>query len=634
MTLTKAVLFDRDEERSRWNRFWGAALASALALGLVGASAVRADEHVITSHGISAFGDLKYSADFTHWDYVNPNAPKGGTFSARGTGASGTFDSLNAFILKGEPAQGLGLLYDSLLIGSADEADSAYGLVAETLEYPEDRSWVIFNMRPEATFADGAPITADDVVFSFNILVEKGHPAYRIRYADFDTVEALGPHRVKFTFKDGVPTRDLPATAGGISILPRHYYDNVDFAESTMTPPVGSGAYVVADAQPGRSITYCRNPDYWGQALAVNVGTYNFECIIYEYFADRTAAFEALKSGEYLFHEEYYSKIWATEYNFPSLERGWVIREEITDGRPSGTQGYWINLRREKFADPRVREALGKLFNFEWSNETLFYGIYQRTDSFWENSPMQAEGVPDGEELAVLEPFRDQLPETVFSQEPFTPPVYRPTRLDRKALREAKALMADAGYSLIDGLYHDAEGKRLTIELIDDSPAFERINTPFVDNLRKAGFDAKYIQVDSAQMEQRQEDFDYDITPGRLVMSLSPGLELRQLLGSAGAAEKGTLNLSGLADPVVDALIEKIIEAPDRPTVEARVRALDRVLRSKHIWIPQWYGGTHKLAYWDIFGRPEIKPPYSRAVMATWWIDQAKLDKLKAEGAL
>ncbi|MEO1550381.1 MAG: ABC transporter substrate-binding protein, partial [Pseudomonadota bacterium] len=369
----------------------------------------RGDGHTITSHGISAFGDLKYPADFTHFDYVNPDAPKGGTFSSRGTGASNTFDSLNGYILKGEPAQGLGLLSDTLLVGSADEPDSAYGLIAHSLEYPEDRSWVIFSMRPEATFSDGTPITSADVVWTFETLIEKGLPTYKIRYQDVAGVEALGPHQVKFTFReDAVSFRDLPATMGAMPILPKHYYADREFADSTLEPPVGSGAYVVDEAQPGRMIRYCRNPDYWGTDLPVNVGTYNFECIVYEYFADRTAAFEALKSGTYLFHEEYFSKIWATEYNFPSLEKGFVIRESIPDARPSGTQGYWINTRREKFSDPRVREAIGKLFNFEWSNDTLFYGIYERTDSFWENAQgMQASGVAEGKELAILDALAD-----------------------------------------------------------------------------------------------------------------------------------------------------------------------------------------------------------------------------------
>jgi microcin C transport system substrate-binding protein len=375
--------------------------AVLVAFGLAHAEpAAASEDSVIVSHGISAFGDLKYPADFPYFDYVNPDAPQGGTMTFRGTGASSTFDSLNAFILKGEPAQGLGLLYDSLLAGSADEPDSSYGLVAESLEYPEDRSWVIFNMRPEATFSDGEPITAEDVVFSYEVLLEKGTPSYRIILKDIETVEALDAHRVKFTFRPGVATRDLPQLAGGLSILPRHYYDTVPFEDSTLDPPVGSGEYVVADVKPGRSVKYCKNPGYWGKDLAPNVGTNNFDCFLYEYFTDNVAAFEAFKVGQYLFHQEFFSSIWATGYDFPALQKGWVIKEALEDASPSGTQGFWFNLRREKFQDPRVREAIGMMFNFEWTNATLFYGLYNQTDSFWENSPMQAEGLPEGAELA------------------------------------------------------------------------------------------------------------------------------------------------------------------------------------------------------------------------------------------
>jgi microcin C transport system substrate-binding protein len=597
------------------------------------ATATDAGE-IVVSHGISTFGDLKYPADFAHFDYVNPDAPKGGTMSFRGTGASQTFDSLNAFILKGEPAQGLGLLYDSLLVGSADEPDSAYGLVAESIEYPEDRSWATFTMRPEATFSDGHPITAEDVVFTYDVLMEKGEPFYRIMLQDIESVEALDAHRVKFTFNPEAPKRDLPALAGGLSILPKHYYDEVEFDESTLDPPVGSGAYVVADVQPGRSIRYCRNPDYWASDLPVNVGSNNFDCFLYQYFADNTAAFEALKVGEYLFHEEFFSSLWATEYNFPAIEKGWVKRVDLPDGRPSGTQGFWMNLRREKLQDPRVREAIGLMFNFEWSNATLFGGLYDRTDSFWENSPMQAEGLPEGEELALLEKYRDQLPPEVFTEPAFTPAVNRPERTDRAAIRRASALLDEAGWTVgANGLRRNAAGQTLTIEFVDDNPSFERIINPFITNLRQIGIDAVYRQIDAAQMQERQENFDYDIVPGRLVMSLSPSIELRSLFGSAGADNPGTLNLAGVADPVVDALIEDIIAADSREQLDVRVRALDRVLRAKQIWVPNWHKGAFWVAYWDVFGMPPSPPTFSRGD-AYWWFDQAKFDKLKAEGAL
>jgi microcin C transport system substrate-binding protein len=613
------------------------ALALALAAGgpaLAQQPAAATGDGVVVSHGISAFGDLKYPEDFPHFDYVNPDAPQGGTMSFRGTGASQTFDSLNGFILKGEAAQGLGLLYDSLLVGSADEPDASYGLVAESLEYPEDRSWVIFDMRPEATFSDGHPITAEDVVFTYEVLLEKGSPSYKIILKDIESVEALGEHRVKFTFKPEASTRDLPSLAGGLSILPKHYYETVDFAESTLTPPVGSGEYLVAEVQPGRFIRYCKNPDYWGKDLPVNVGVNNFECFVYQYFADNNAAFEALKIGEYLFHQEFFSILWATAYDFPALNNGWVKREELPDETPSGAQGFWFNLRRDKFADPRVREAISLMFNFEWTNQTLFYGLYQRTDSLFENSPMQAEGPPEGEELALLEEFRDQLPPEVFTEPAWTPPVNSAQQADRGAIRRASHLLEQAGWIVgPDGLRRNAQGQTLSLEFIDDNASLERVINPYVVNLRRIGVDARFSRVDAAQMQQRQEDFDYDIIPARYAMSLSPSIELRQLFSSAAAEAKGSANLTGIADPVVDALIEAVIAAQTREEMETRVRALDRVLRWKQIWVPNWYSGKYLIAYWDVFGRPESKPPYARGD-AYWWFDQAKYDRLKAEGAL
>ncbi|MBB5222164.1 microcin C transport system substrate-binding protein [Amaricoccus macauensis] len=598
------------------------------------AAAASVDAPVITSHGISAFGDLKYPADFRHFDYVNPDAPKGGTMSFRGTGASQTFDSLNNFILKGEPAQGLGLIYDTLLAGSDDEPDSSYGLVAASIEYPEDRSWVIFNLRPEAKFSDGVPVTAEDVVFSYNVLIEKGAPVYQITLQDITGAEALDPHRVKFTFRPEAPKRDLPQLAGGLPVLPKHYYDTVDFAASTLTPPIGSGPYVIEAVQAGKSVRYCRNTDYWGRDLPVNVGANNFGCVIYQYFADNNAAFEALKVGEYFFHEEMSSALWATSYNFPALEKGWVTKAEVPDGRPGGTQGFWMNLRRDKFKDQRVREAIGLMFNFEWTNQALFHGLNQRTTSFWMNSPMAASGLPEGEELAALEPFRAQLPPEIFTEPAWTPPVQKPDRLDRASLRKASKLLGDAGWRVgPGGMRVNDKGQTLQVAFVDDNASFEPIINTFVTNLRQVGIDASYRQIDAAQMQERQKNFDYDIAVARFVMSLSPSLELRQFFSSQSANTPGTVNMSGLADPVVDALVEKIIASTSRDEMVSRVRALDRVLRQKQIWVSNWYRPYHWLAYWDVFGMPPAPPTYSRGD-AYWWFDQAKFDKLKAEGAL
>ncbi|MGI1662503.1 extracellular solute-binding protein [Palleronia sp. KMU-117] len=611
-----------------------ARLTFALSAALILATAHPAPAQTTVSHGISTFGELKYPADFPHFDYVNPAAPKGGIMSFRGTGASQTFDSLNAFILQGEPAQGLTRLYDTLLARAYDEPDAVYGLLAERLEYPEDRSWVVFTLREGAAFADGTAVTADDVVFTFETLKEKGAPRYQLDLRDVALVTALSEREVRFDFAEGAATRDLIATVGQYEILPAHYYQTTDFESSTLVPPLGSGPYIVRDLTAGRTITYCLNPDYWGANLPVNIGKNNFDCIRYEYFADNTASFEALKAGAYLFHEENFSAQWATGYDFPALASGWVIRETIPDDRPSGAQGFWFNLRRPQFEDARVREALGMMFNFEWSNQTLFAGLYERTDSFWENSVLQASGPLEGDELVFLERWRDRLPETVFSGPAFTPPVSAPNALDRAMARRAGALLDAAGWEVgDDGMRRDASGQALRVEFLNASPTFERIILPYVENLRAIGVDAVHTLVDFAQYEQRQEDFDYDIVSGRFVLPLSPSIELRELFGSDSANAPGTFNLSGLADPVIDEIIEEVVLASDRATLETRVRALDRVLRDRRIWVPNWYKGTHWLAYWDVFGRPETKPPYDRGTDYWWW-DKAKYDALQAAGAL
>jgi len=609
-------------------------LWAAATLAVTIAAAPPAGAETTLSHGFSTFGDLKYPPDFAHFDYVNPDAPRGGTISFRGTGASRTFDSLNAFILAGEPAQGLTRLYDTLMARAWDEPDAIYGLLVERIELPPDRAFVIFHLRPEARFSDGTPVTAADVAFTFERLAEDGLPAYRLTLEDIARTQILDPHRIRVDFREGAMTRDLPGEIAQIPILPAHYYATRDFARSTMEPPLGSGPYVVEDADPGRAITYCRDPDYWGADLPVNVGKDNFDCVVYEYFADNTAAFEALKSAEYLFHEEFTSAIWATGYDFPALDRGWVVQEVIPDARPSGTQGFWMNLRREKFADPRTREAIAMLFNFEWSNEQLFHGLYTRTDSFFENTDMQAEGLPEGAELALLEAFRDRLPETIFTEPAVVPQVSGATLADRGALRRAGALLDAAGWQVgADGMRRDAAGTVLTLEFISDSPAFARIVLPYIENLRRAGIDATWMQIDAAQMQQRQQDFDYDMTIARLVVGNTPSVELRNIYGSRAADAPGSFNLSGLADPVVDALIDRVIGARDRAEMVTAARALDRVLRARHIWVPNWHKAAHWLAYWDVFEQPAVKPRFTRGE-DTWWLSEDKRAALRAAGAL
>ncbi|QDL92447.1 ABC transporter substrate-binding protein [Paroceanicella profunda] len=611
--------------------FAAIAMFAAHPLPLGAETGADASDAVTISHGLSVFGDLKYPEGFPHFDYVNPDAPKGGLHS---TWAFGTFDSLNPFILKGNSGQGLGLLFDSLMTGSADEPDSQYGLVASKVEYPADRSWVIFDMRPEATFSDGSPLTADDVVFTFETLRDKGTPSYAIQFQDFESVEALDPHKVKFTFRAGASTRDLPLTAGQMPILSRAYYDTHDFTESTMTPPLGSGPYAVERADPGRSITFERRDDYWAKDLPVNVGQNNFDEIRFEYYGDYTAAFEAFKGGGYNFREEYLSKLWAESYHFPAIDKGWVKTEVIPDATPSGTQGFWFNMRREKFRDPRVREALAMVFNFEWSNKALFYDQYKRTASFWENSELKAEGMPTQAELKLLEPLRADLPEAVFTEPAYVPPVSSTERIDRRVLRQAGKLLDAAGWTVRNGLRTNAKGEVLSLVFLNDSPSMERIITPYVDNLRQLGVDASLRSIDAAQEEQRRKSFDYDITSQRYVMSMSPGDELRQMFGSQSAETPGSANLTGLSNPAVDTLIADIVNARDRDELNTAVHALDRVLRAMHLWVPNWYKGSHTIAYLDVFGRPDPLPAYSMGELSLWWWDEARAAKLRAEGAL
>ncbi|MFD1341659.1 extracellular solute-binding protein [Litorisediminicola beolgyonensis] len=616
---------------------WRLFLISLFALGLaVAATMVRAEsqETIIESHGISSFGELKYEADFPHFDYVNPDAPKGGTFS---TWAFGTFDSLTPYILKGNAAALSTIFYDTLMTGNLDEPDSMYGLVAHTVEYPESREWVIFHMRPEAMFRDGSPVTAEDVVFTFNTLLEKGQPAYRVALKDFQTVEALDPHTVKFTFNPEGPLRELLMTAGGLPILSKAYYDEVDFTESSLEPPMGSGEYELLSVDPGRSVSYKRRDDYWAKDLPVNVGQNNFDEIKIEYFADYTTAFEAFKAGAYLFREEYQSKIWATGYDFPAIDKGWVKQEVLDDGRPAGTQGFWFNLRRETFQDPRVREALGMVFNFEWSNESLFYGTYERTNSFWENSDvLQAEGMPSEDELALLEPLRGQIPESVFTEEAFVPPTSSASDLgDRKTLRAAGRLLEEAGWEVGDDGLRRKDGKVLSVEILNDAPGFDRIINPYVDNLKRLGVEAKMTRVDNAEASEREKVFDFDVTVRRYAMSSTPGDELRSIFGSESATVDGSANIAGIADPAIDSLIDTIAKAESREALTTAVHALDRVMRANHYWVPQWYKGSHTIAYFDVFGRPygDTPPPYGMGEVSIWWWDADKAQALEAAGA-
>ncbi len=598
-------------------------MALALVLIVSLATPTKASE---ARHGLSIFGPLGYAVDFQHFGYVNPNAPKGGRMSLVGSAGVITFDSFNTFILKGDPAQGLDALFDSLMVRAEDEPDAVYGLIARTAEVADDGMSVTFTMRPEARFADGSPVTADDVVFSFETLKGKGHPSYRMSLRDVEKAEALGPHTVRYTFKGNL-VRDLPTAVSTLPVLSKAFYTAHKFEESSLTPPLGSGPYTIADSKPGAFVLYKRRPDYWAKDLPVNRGRYNFDELKYEYFRDRTAELTSLKSGAFDFREEFTSVDWATAYDIPAVHEGRMIKESLPDETPSGAQGFFINMRRDKFKDVRVRQALGLAFDFEWTNKNLFYALYQRTSSFFENSPMKAEAKPSPEELALLEPYREKLSPDVLG-EPVSAPISDGSGSDRKLLRDASRLLTEAGWAQNGAVRTNAKGETLTLEILDFSPSFERIVLPYLKNLKAIGIDATLRRVDPAQYERRVKSFDFDLTTKRYSMRLTPGIELKTYWGSESAKTDGSFNLAGIADPVVDAMIEKIMAAKSRPELEIAARAADRVLRAGHYWVPHWYKASHHLAFWNKFSRPGTKPKYARGVIDTWWYDADKAQRL------
>jgi microcin C transport system substrate-binding protein len=579
-------------------------------------------------HGLSAFGDLALAPDFDHFAYANPDAPKGGTFSLVGWGGVTTFNSLNNYILKGDAAQGLELLFDSLMVRAADEPDAVYGLVAENAEVADDGMSVTFTLRPEARFSDGSKLTADDVVFSFETLKEKGHPIYHQMLRDVVKAEALDPQTVRYTF-EGNLVRDLPLTVAELPILSKAYYATKPFDQTTLEPPLGSGPYLVDRMIQGRTIVYRRNPDYWAKDLPVNRGRWNFDKIVYEYFRDRTAGMEAFKAGTYDFREEFTSKVWATEYDFPAIRDGRVKKEVLPDETPSGTQGFFINTRRDQLKDRRVREALDLVFDFEWTNRNMFYGLYDRTQSFFENSPMKAEGEPSEAERTLLQGLGVPVPKEALGA------VYLPPKTDgsgrnRTLFVEAGKLLDEAGWTIKNGVRVNDKGEPLKIEVLMFEPVMERIAAPYIKNLKLLGIDARLRMVDPAQYQQRLKDFDFDITTQRYSMRNTPGVELRSYFGSQAADLDGSLNLAGIKDPAVDALIERVVAAKTREDMTIAARALDRVLRAGHYWVPHWYKGSNTVAYWDKFSRPETKPKYDRGILDTWWFDEAKAAEAKA----
>jgi len=578
-------------------------------------------------HGLSAFGELKYAADFKHFDYVNPAAPKGGRLATIGTSARTSFDSFNSFILKGDPAQGLEFVYDTLMTRALDEPDAVYGLVARSAELAPDRASVTFRLRPEARFADGSALTAQDVVFTFDTLKEKGHPLYRVTLKDVTGVEALDAHTVRYSFT-GTQTRDLPLVVSGLPILPKAYYATREFDQTTLDPPLGSGPYKVADFKQGAFVSYQRRVDYWAKDLPVSAGRFNFDELRYEYYRDRTAGLESFKAGAFDLREEFTSRDWATAYDFPAAKEGRVVLLTLPDDNPSGAQGFFLNTRRAKLADPRVRKALDYAFDYEWTNKNIFYGLYSRTASFFENSDMKAMGKPTPAELALLEPFRAQLPKEVF-EEPYASPVSDGSGQDRRLLREAGRLLSEAGWEIKDGKRVNGKGEVLDLEFLIVDPVTERILTPYAKNLQAVGVQSTIRRIDPAQYERRVKSFDFDVVTQRYSLRLTPGVELRSFWGSEAAKTDGSYNLAGISHPAVDALIAKVTEAKSRAELNTATKALDRVLRAGHYWVPHWYKAAHNIAHWDKFNRPAVKPRYERGIIHTWWYDAEKAAKLK-----
>ena len=612
----------------------GGLVAAAALLVTAPAWPAASDDGVIVSHGIGTFDALNLPADFTHLPYVNPEAPRGGEISIW---TMGGFDSMHPYTTRGRAGALSSIFFESLLTGTADEIGASYCLVCETMEYPEDRSWVIFNMRPEARFSDGSPLTADDVLFSYEILLEKGLPDFRAVLAQqVDTVEVLGPHRIKYTFREGWPTRDLPALVGGLPIFSRAFYvdNDRDFEASSMEPLLGSGPYTLGRLDAGQTIVYVRNPDYWGWHLPMMQGRSNFDRIRVEYYADYDAAFEGFKAGSYHFRTEARAALWAQGYDFPAINRGHVVRTELPDGNMASGQSFIFNLRRAQFADPRVREAIGMMFNFEWSNETLFHGQYARIHSFWENSEMAAEGLPGPEELAILEPVAHLLAPGVLTEPAVMGASSGERQLDRANLRRASDLLDAAGWEVgTDGLRRNSAGKVLRVEFLNDNAGFDRIINPFVENLRRAGIDARLTRVDPAQMTNRERSYDFDIITDQIRMSQIPGSGLKQYFGSE-TADVSVFNKMGLKNEGIDKLVDVVLAASSREELVPAVRALDRALRAERFWVPQWYKDTHWVAYYDMFEHPEVLPPYALGHLDFWWFNQEKADALRAAGAI
>ena len=588
------------------------------------------------TYGLSIFGDLGLAKDFAHLSYVDPQAPKGGEIKLQITGTSGnqnflTFNTLNMFNLRGDGAAGVAASFDSLMTGSADEPDALYGLVAHSVRVSADKKTYRFLLRKDARFADGSPLTAKDVKFSIEILRDQGHPTYWIPLRrDLAGIDVESDDIVAVRLNPD-HARDFILFVASLPIFSAAFYAKVPFDEVSLEPPLGSGAYKVGPFSQGKYIAMILRPDYWAKDLPINIGTNNFATIRYEYYSDRTLSFEAFKTGAFTFHEEFTSRIWAKGYDFPAVRDGRIVRQSIDEKFPSGIQGWFMNLRRSKFSDPRIRQALGYAFDFKWTNTNIMYGAYKRVVSYFQNTPMQAVGAPSAEELKYLEPLRSKLAPAVFGPVPI-PPESDGSGSDRMLLHKALDMLLAAGCKRNGQTLALPDGSPFTIEFLIDDPVFEPHHLAYIRNLKLLGIDATLRLVDAAQYKRRTNTFDFDVVVEAFGFGLTPGADMRNAFGSEAARTEGSRNLSGIGDPAIDELLSKAVVANDRETLDVLCRCIDRILRVGHYWVPMWSKADHKIAFWDLFGQPEKKATYGLNVVSTWWYDEAKAKKTALPG--
>ena len=625
---------DTFTRQSQWIGFAG--LIMAISFGAV--SFAKADSHdpVNEAHAYSNFGDPKYGADFAHLDYVNPNAPKGGEIS---TWAQGSFDSFNNYTRKGVSGSGMALMYENILVGTADDAYGTYCYLCTTMEYPESRDWVIFNLRDDVTFSDGTGMTAEDVKFTFDLFMEQGLPEYvNVVQGFVSSVDLIDTYKIRFNFTEEAPRREVIGFAGGTPVFSKAWFEADEsrrIDDSTLEPFLGTGPYVIQSFDVGRQIIYGRNPNFWGADHPFNVGQNNFDTIRYEYFADSSAALEAFKAGEYTFRSENWSKDWATGYDFPGVQNGWVKKEELFDGTIGSAQSFIFNLRREKWQDPKVREAFRLMFNFEFSNESLFFGLYERVNSFWENSDLEARGTPTADEVNILQPLVDKglLDPSILTSEAIMAPTSGSRNFDRRNSRRASQLLDEAGWELGDDGIRRKNGKTLDATILMFSPAFDRIVNPYIENLKRIGVNAELERVDVSQYIDRRRTSDYDMVNHTFSMGFEPGFGLRQWYGSE-TAEDSSRNLMGLQNEAVDQLMEVVIAAETIDDLTTATHALDRVLRAEGFWVQQWFKDVHTVAYYNMYRYPDVLPPFALGQFSWWWHDPEAEARLVEAGAL